>query len=80
MKREYSTLGASASQRPVIVAVRQLSSAQAPESISGLTYAVHDEKFKRENRASWNKFDVIATAAILSIVAGVYLYFSFWLY
>jgi len=63
-----------------IVTVSLLTKAQDPKSISGLTYAVHDEEFKRENRASWNKFDVIATAAILAIVAGVYLYFSFWLY
>jgi len=63
-----------------VVVVSLLTKAQDPESIRGLTYAVHDEEFKRENRASWNKFDVIATAVILSIVAGVYLYFSFWLY
>ena len=63
-----------------IVIVSLLTKAQDPKTISGLTYAVHDEEFKKENRASWNKFDVIATVAILSIVAGVYAYFSFWLY
>ncbi len=60
--------------------VSLMTKAQDPASISGLTYAVHDEEFKKENRASWNAFDVIATAVVLSIVAGVYIYFSFWLY
>ena len=62
------------------VVVSLMTKAQDPASIRGLTYAVHDEEFKKENRASWNAFDVIATAVILSLVAGVYIYFSFWLY
>ena len=64
----------------VTVVVSLLTRAQDPKTISGLTYAVHDAEFKKENRASWNAFDVAVTAVILSIVAGVYLYFSFWLY
>jgi len=64
----------------VTVVVSLLTRAQDPKTISGLTYAVHDEAFRKENRASWNAFDVAVTAGILTIVAGVYLYFSFWLY
>jgi len=56
-----------------------MTGAPDPQKISGMTYAVHNEEFKRENRASWNKWDVVATAVVLSIVLGVYVYFSFWL-
>jgi len=63
-----------------VVLVSLLTKAPDPEAIRGLTYAVEDEEFKKANRASWNKFDVIATAVVLTVILGVYLYFSFWLY
>lgn len=47
--------------------------------ISGLTYSTATEKDKQENRASWNRWDVIGTAVVLSLVLSMYLYFSFWL-
>jgi len=34
---------------------------------------------RKENRESWNKWDVIATAVMLGLVLGMYLYVSFWL-
>ncbi len=46
-----------------------------PEQIRGLTLATIDREAVRQ---SWNRNDVIATAVILSLVAAVYIYFSFW--
>jgi solute:Na+ symporter, SSS family len=63
----------------IIVGVSLLTKKQDEESISGLTYATATEEDKKENRESWNKWDVIATCGVLGLVAAVYLYFSFWL-
>jgi SSS family solute:Na+ symporter len=50
-----------------------------PARISGLTYSSLTPEDRAEIRASWNKWDVIATAVVLGMVIGFYLYFSFWL-
>jgi SSS family solute:Na+ symporter len=46
------------------------------DRIRGLTFASID---RESVRRSWNTTDVIATAVILSLVAALYLYFSFWI-
>ena len=49
------------------------------EKIAGLTFATATEEDKRNNRASWNKWDIILTVTVLGLVLGMYLYFTFWL-
>ena len=51
------------------------SAAPDPEKIKGLTFSSID---RAEVRASWGAKDVAATAVILGLVAGIYIYFSFW--
>lgn len=63
----------------VIVAVSLLTKPPSLEQIKNLTYSTATESQKKENRESWNKWDVIATVVVLSLVLGMYLYFSFWL-
>lgn len=63
----------------VIVAVSLLTKPPSLEQIKNLTYSTATEAQKKENRESWNKWDVIATVVVLSLVLGMYLYFSFWL-
>lgn len=63
----------------IIVIVSLLSEKPSEEQIIGLTYATATEEQKKENRQSWNKWDVIGTAIVLGLVLGLYLYFSFWL-
>jgi SSS family solute:Na+ symporter len=46
------------------------------ERIKGLTFASID---KKAVRSSWNAGDIAATAVVLSLVAALYLYFSFWI-
>ncbi|MBN2415266.1 sodium:solute symporter [bacterium] len=62
-----------------IVTVSLLTAAPDAKKIEGLTFSTISAKHKAENRASWNKWDVIATAGVLGIVLTLYLYFSFWL-
>jgi SSS family solute:Na+ symporter len=60
----------------VVIVVSLFSKAQDEASIEGLTYASID---KKEVRGSVEKFDIILTVVTLSLVIGMYLYFSFWL-
>jgi SSS family solute:Na+ symporter len=63
----------------VIVIVSLLTKPPSLEQIENLTYATATDAQRKENRESWNKWDVIATTVVLSLVLGMYLYFSFWL-
>lgn len=62
-----------------IVTVSLLTAAPDAKKIEGLTFRTISAKHKKENRASWNKWDIIATAGVLGLVLTLYLYFSFWL-
>jgi len=63
----------------LVVLVSLLTDAPDPEQIEGLTFATVSAEHREENRASWNRWDVIGTAVVLGLVVGLYLYFSFWL-
>ena len=63
----------------IVVFVSLFTDAPDEEKIAGLTFATVSAKHKEENRASWNKWDVIGTALVLGLVLAMYLYFSFWL-
>ena len=63
----------------VIVVVSLLTKPPSLEQIENLTYSTATDAQRKENRQSWNKWDVIATVGVLSLVLGMYLYFSFWL-
>ncbi len=63
----------------IIVGVSLLTPKPSEEKIVGLTYATATEEQKRENRDSWNMWDILATVVVLGLVLGFYLYFSFWL-
>lgn len=63
----------------VVVTVSLMTKKPSAEQIVGLTYQTATPEQKLENRQSWNKWDVIATSAVLGLVLAMYLYFSFWL-
>ena len=44
--------------------------------ISGLTYGTITAEDRTESRGSWNKWDVIASAAVLAAILMAYLYFT----
>ncbi len=62
----------------VLVIIFMSRTAPAPdrEKIRGLTISSID---RAAVRASWTRTDVILTAVVLGLVAGLYLYFSFWI-
>jgi len=63
----------------IIIGVSLLTKKPSEEQIVGLTYATATKEQREENRASWNKWDVIGSAVVLGLVLVLYLYFSFWL-
>ncbi len=64
----------------IIVIVVSLRSAPEPaEKIAGLTYGSFTDAERKELRASWNKWDVIASVGVLGLVLALYTYFSFWI-
>ncbi|TWT66461.1 sodium:solute symporter [Allorhodopirellula solitaria] len=63
----------------VIVVTTLCTRAPDPERVRGLTWGSRSEEENREIRESWTAVDIFLTVAILALVLGVYLYFSFWL-
>ena len=63
----------------IVIAASLSAPAPAPETLNGLTFACLDDKFKAENRASWNKVDVIASVIVVGLVVCAYAYFWTWL-
>jgi SSS family solute:Na+ symporter len=58
-----------------IVVISLLTEKPSAEKIQGLTYGSATPEQKAETRASWNKWDVVHTIIILSIIIGFYAYF-----
>lgn len=65
----------------VVVVVGVSLTAPPPDAkqIEGLTYSSITPQQAAENRASWGTAEVVGTAAVLALVLGIYVYFSFWL-
>jgi SSS family solute:Na+ symporter len=59
----------------VMVIVSYMTREPAYDKINGLTYGTLTDADRRESRASWNKWDVIASAAVLAAIFVAYLYF-----
>ena len=64
----------------LIIVGTSLATAPPDEArLKGLTYSSLTPEDRREIRASWSAVDVVGTVIVLGLVAGMYLYFSFWL-
>ena len=63
----------------VIVGVSLVSKPPAAAQIENLTYATATAHERRDNRLSWNRWDILGTCIVLGLVLAMYLYFSFWL-
>jgi SSS family solute:Na+ symporter len=59
----------------VIVIVSLVTEKPKPEKIAGLTLRSSTPEQRAETRASWNRWDVIHTAIILSVIVAFYVYF-----
>lgn len=60
----------------VMIGVSYLTKPPAPESLEGLTYATVTAAQRDVSRASWTRFDVIASALVLLAIIVVYVSFS----
>jgi SSS family solute:Na+ symporter len=60
----------------LLIVVSLLTPEPPAEKLKGLTFASLSDEDKAESRASWNKWDVINSLVILSIIAAVLIYFS----
>ena len=77
---DYYFIGALLAISLLIVAIASLTAPVSdPVRLNGYTFACLDADFRREVRESWNWRDVAASAIILGLVAGCYLYFWNWL-
>lgn len=59
----------------VMVGVSHFTNEPSYEKISGLTYGTLTEDDRRASRQTWNRWDVIASAAVLVAILAAYLYF-----
>ncbi len=59
----------------VMIVVSHLTAPPAYEKIAGLTYGTLTDEDRKSSRASWNKWDVIASVGVLVAILAAYLYF-----
>ena len=60
----------------VMYAVSYMSEEPDYEKISGLTYGTVTSEDRVTSRASWNRWDVVASASVLAAILAAYIYFS----
>jgi SSS family solute:Na+ symporter len=60
----------------VMVVVSHLSAPPAAEQIKGLTFATTSAEDRAKSRASWTRWDVIASCGVLVLILMAYLYFT----
>ncbi len=64
----------------LIVIIASLTApAPDPKLTTGLTFAGLDDKFRKENRESWNWVDVVSSCIVVGCVLAAYAYFWTWL-
>ena len=63
----------------VVIVVSMLTKPPTESQIVNLCYSTSTDQQRKENRESWNKWDVLGTTGVLAPVLAMYLYFSFWL-
>ena len=59
----------------VMIIVSHLTAEPAYEKIGGLTYGTLTDEDRKASRASWNRWDVIASIGVLVAILAAYLYF-----
>jgi len=59
----------------VMVLVSRLTNEPAYDKINGLTYGTLTDEDRKASRATWNKWDVVASGAVLAAIIAAYLYF-----
>jgi len=60
----------------VMYAVSYLTEEPDYQKISGLTFGTVTEEHKKATRASWSKWDVVASVIVCVLIVAIYIYFS----
>jgi SSS family solute:Na+ symporter len=60
----------------VMIVVSYATAAPSYQKIQGLTYGTRTAEDRAKSRASWTYVDLIASGAVLAIIAAAYLYFT----
>jgi len=60
----------------VLIGVSYATEAPAERQLSGLTYATVTDAQRAHSRSSWNKWDVVSSGVVLSLILIAYLYFN----
>ena len=60
----------------VMVVVSHMTNEPTYGKIQGLTYGTLTDEDRKASRASWNKWDVIGSLAVLGAIIAAYLYFT----
>lgn len=63
----------------LVIAVSRATPAPAEARVANLTLRSVSPEWKAGNRASWGLPDVLGSGAVLGLMLGIYLDFSFWL-
>ena len=59
-----------------MVVVSHLTAPPSEEQIKGLTFATTSPEDRAKSRASWTRWDVIASCGVLVLILMAYLYFT----
>jgi SSS family solute:Na+ symporter len=59
----------------VMIVVSYVTAAPAAEKLTGLTFATVTAEHRQESRASWSRWDVLASGVVLLLILAAYLYF-----
>ena len=60
----------------VLIVVSYATPPPGEHRLTGLTYATVTSEQRRESRRSWNQWDVVNSAVVLTLIAVAYLYFN----
>ncbi len=63
----------------IVVLASLTAPAPEPSSINGVCFSALDADYRRKNRESWSKVDVIASCVVVGLVLCAYAYFWTWL-
>jgi len=59
----------------VLIGVSYATPAPSDRQLTGLTFSTVTREQRSASRASWNRWDVVTSAAVLAGIAAAYLYF-----
>lgn len=60
----------------VMIIVSYMTEKPSEERLRDLTFSTLSEEHRKDSRASWNQWDVIASTGVLAIILAAYLYFT----